>query len=532
MSASPRAHRRRNTVVIIIATVITLLGLVPTANAGVALQTATNTPLTAGVRLTAGTYRTSANGFVRLTMNADGNLVVAAGGRTLWSTGTKGAGYYATVTATGSLSVNNSAGAAVWRVGSAGAGATLTVDNDGGLYLRNKIGALGWASGSRAYYLRAGMALRAGQRLTSPAGPTLEMGANGDLIAFGAYRRIFWSTGTFGHPGSYALVQPGGALVIVAPNGAILWSSRTTGATSMFIDPQGAIGINASARVVWSSGGSNSVMLPNLVLRANQRVTAPSGEFLVFGTNGNMAVWRGKTLLWQAGVQANAGGYALLEAGGTLSIRSSTGRVLWTSGTAFTGPNRLVGGAGGVFSLIGSSGVVWRTSTSRSPTPAEYATRLLARWPGRISGLPGVRSDLLAASRGRLIQNSDSCGNAVAVHPDILRVLNQLTDRYTLYLNNIITGHGCDSAQHPKGRAVDLNRTADPATGRSTNFASYRSGDNQSFDREVMSRIAALLPAGGGLGQYGCPGRMIAVPPRIQFFPDSCTHQHFNTVKG
>jgi hypothetical protein len=100
-----------------------------------------------------------------------------------------------------------------------------------------------------------------------------------------------------------------------------------------------------------------------------------------------------------------------------------------------------------------------------------------------------------------------------------------LTERYRVYVNDIISGHSCDSALHPKGRAADIGRITDPLTGAATNFHSYTAADNQALDSAFLTYLVGLLPAGAGLGQSQCPGHG-SVPAAIRTFPDSCTHQH------
>lgn len=156
------------------------------------------------------------------------------------------------------------------------------------------------------------------------------------------------------------------------------------------------------------------------------------------------------------------------------------------------------------------------------------AAALLTRWGGRITGLPGVKADLQATAAGRSIANSSSCGRSVTVDPALLRLLLTTTDSYRIYLNNIVTGHGCDGGQHPLGRAVDYNIVTELSTGRTTNFHSGGSGDNVALDRSFVQSQAALLPPlGGGLGQRYCAGRSgISIPAGAAFFGDYCNHQH------
>ncbi|SFF10135.1 intein C-terminal splicing region/intein N-terminal splicing region/RHS repeat-associated core domain-containing protein [Actinacidiphila alni] len=102
-------------------------------------------------KLTAGTVIQSgssvASNSVRLTMQSDGNLVVAAiaTGATLWSSGTSGnAGAAATVHTDGNLVITGTTGTVLWTSNAAVAGSTgayLVVGDDAGVKLFNSSGA-------------------------------------------------------------------------------------------------------------------------------------------------------------------------------------------------------------------------------------------------------------------------------------------------------------------------------------------------------------------------------------------------------
>jgi hypothetical protein len=169
---------------------------------------------------------------------------------------------------------------------------------------------------------------------------------------------------------------------------------------------------------------------------------------------------------------------------------------------------------------------------SATPTSTEaLAAELLSRWGRSLSGNTVVYNDLLAASRGEYITNSDSCWSSVKLDPRLLTVLLKATDRYHVIAWNIITGHGCDQYQHPKGRAFDLGGISDPLTGASTNLADGTAGDDPALDKALVEFLARNAPAGSQIGQSNCPGRAGAsIPAGIEFFPDTCNHQHFNVV--
>lgn len=174
-----------------------------------------------------------------------------------------------------------------------------------------------------------------------------------------------------------------------------------------------------------------------------------------------------------------------------------------------------------------------RLLTSPPETAQDVAKVLLARWGGRLTGKAGVLSDLQAAAAGKTITNSSSCGRPVRLDLRLLKLLRAATDRYSVLVNNIVTGHSCDGARHPMGMAVDFNRVTDPASGASSTFKSYTSGDSPALNRQFVEFLARNLPSGGGVGQRTCPGQSSAsIPAGIQAFADACNHQHAQVTTG
>lgn len=168
---------------------------------------------------------------------------------------------------------------------------------------------------------------------------------------------------------------------------------------------------------------------------------------------------------------------------------------------------------------------------TQPPTRVQLAKTLLARWGGRLSGLPGVLSDLQTTAAGRAISNSASCNRSVYLDERMLTSVVAATSRYQVMVNNMVSGRACGSGYHPLGKAVDFNTVVDPATGRSTNWHSGASGDNQALDREYLTYVAAKITGGGGgAGQRDCAGSAGAeLPPGMAFFADTCNHQHLDS---
>lgn len=88
----------------------------------------------------------------------------------------------------------------------------------------------------------------------------------------------------------------------------------------------------------------------------------------------------------------------------------------------------------------------------------------------------------------------------------MLRSVVAATDRYRVFVNNMVSGRGCDSGFHPRGMAVDFNTVVDPRTGLSTNWHTGSSSDNRALDREFLTFTARAITSGGGAGQRNCAG--------------------------
>jgi len=168
----------------------------------------------------------------------------------------------------------------------------------------------------------------------------------------------------------------------------------------------------------------------------------------------------------------------------------------------------------------------WDTVTGASfGTTATPAQQLMKRWGGALGGTPAAHADLAAAAAGRSVVGP--CGTSTTIDPRLIVLLLKITDRYRVTLNNLVTGRSCDSGRHPRGAAIDFWTVTDPRSGATTNFDSWRLGDNQSLNRQFIAFLAANVGAGAGLGQRYCPGQSSArIPASIIWFSDACNHQH------
>ena len=372
--------------------------------------------------------------------------------------------------------------------------------------------------------------LRPGQMVDSPDHFVhLVMQGDGNLVVYGGGAAL-WSSHTQGHPGAALFLQGDGNLVVRASTGAALWATYTRGSGPpdvLTVTNQGsALLADWVGHHLWTTPSTANRLVGGSDLLPGQYLYATSGEYLAMQGDGNLVVYRAGRALWNSGTMGHPGARAQMQTDGNLVVRGTNGAAVWSSGTRGAGTAlALVLGSGGNLAVVDQAGrVVWPKATP--PTGAQLAGQLLSMWGGRFNGEAGVLSDLQAVSAGRLITNSSSCGHSVTVDARLLSVLVRLTSRYQVFLNNIITGHGCDSALHPKGQATDFERITDPNTGSTTIFH----GDNAALVSQFLVYLAALLPTGAGLGQLGCAGNNVALPAGIQHFPDTCSHQHLQIV--
>ncbi len=384
----------------------------------------------------------------------------------------------------------------------------------------------GTAAGAAVLTSMVADELRPGQMVDSPDHFVhLVMQADGNLVAYGGSAAL-WASRTQGHPGAVLFLQGDGNLVVRSSSGSALWATYTQGSGPrdvLTVTNQGAVILSDwVGHHLWVTPSTANRLAGGNDLLPGQYLYATSGEYLAMQGDGNLVVYRAGRALWNTGTMGHPGARAQMQTDGNLVVRGTNGVAVWASGTRGAGTGlALVLGSGGNLAVVDQAGrVVWPKATP--PTGAQLAGQLLALWGGRLGGEAGVLADLQAVSAGRLITNSSSCGHSVTVDARLLSVLVQLTSRYQVFLNNIITGHGCDSALHPKGQATDVERITDPTTGSTTIFH----GDNAALVSQFLVYLAALLPVGAGLGQLGCAGNNVALPAGIQHFPDTCSHQH------
>jgi hypothetical protein len=189
--------------------------------------------LFSGQTLGSGQSLTSGDGHYELTMQTDGNLVLAATNpygspRTLFSSGTGTfPGATAQLQSSGDLAVLDPAGATVWSNNATASGcANLLLQNDGNLVGYTEDGAY-WATHTVQEGMQHGDELLPGQTLIAPGGDyKLEMLTSGYLRLVDSSGTV-WTSPAGGPPGSYGVLYRDGDFEIRALDGTRIWYTKT-----------------------------------------------------------------------------------------------------------------------------------------------------------------------------------------------------------------------------------------------------------------------------------------------------------------
>jgi hypothetical protein len=88
----------------------------------------------------------------------------------------------------------------------------------------------------------------------------LRMQGDGNLVLYAPGHNPIWESDTEGHSGASLVQQETGALDVVAPDGAILWTSGTSAPNAVtFVSDDGHFGVyDVSEKTLWASGPDRS----------------------------------------------------------------------------------------------------------------------------------------------------------------------------------------------------------------------------------------------------------------------------------
>jgi hypothetical protein len=183
------------------------------------------------------------------------------------------------------------------------------------------------------------------------------MQTDGNLVAYlrpgGSGAPAEWSSGTYGHPGAYAVMQSDGNLVVYSQSGGpatggALWSTHTSGHPGAYADLQddGNLVVyrqatSDSADALWSSGS----YARSQTIRSGQTLkpgwwTQGQRTFLVMQPDGNLVMYRKRdgAAIWSTRTSGHPGAYAVMQSDGNLVVYRkgggpSTGGAVWSSRT-------------------------------------------------------------------------------------------------------------------------------------------------------------------------------------------------------
>ncbi|WP_155632096.1 protease pro-enzyme activation domain-containing protein [Burkholderia vietnamiensis] len=196
-----------------------------------------------GTTLKPGQIVYSASKSHELVMQYDGNLVLynTTNGAAVWNSRTHGnAGAYAVFQTDGNFVVYGASGNALWYSATGGTsyGQSLVVQDDGNMVIYRSYVPVFFTSTTTSGYTNStsgpaiwngGVTLSSGQSFTSGNGANvLVMQGDGNLVLLrqGVPQ---WSSGTYNHPGAFAVMQTDGNLVVYSSTWVPLWYSRTGG---------------------------------------------------------------------------------------------------------------------------------------------------------------------------------------------------------------------------------------------------------------------------------------------------------------
>jgi hypothetical protein len=257
------------------------------------------------------------------------------------------------------------------------------------------------AFGSTQAGLSPGQELGIGQQLQD--GPFIVvMQTDGNLVEYvsepnGQFYAV-WDSGTWGHPGAFAIMQTDGNLVIYL-NGAPLWNTGTYGhpGAGFVLWVNGAIFIAGSSGLLWGVGQGPA--LPGFAQPVASGQTSWStgvglfdgqtiqaGNYLLaMQTDGNLVVYGpGGDPRWNSGTWGKPGDWLMMQSDGNLALYDVHGYAIWTSGT-FGHPGAVASmQTDGNFVVYSSSGTPLWDSNSEAGVSANPLRSVQSLIPERV----------------------------------------------------------------------------------------------------------------------------------------------------
>lgn len=331
----------------------------------VGATTASASTLAVGFSLSAGQSLTSPDGAYHLTLQTDGNLVLA-GARVFWTTGTSGrGGSRLTMQPDGNLVLYTLANQPVWASYAYAAGTSgLVLASDSSLTISSGTTVV-WAIRPAPDRLQPGEALWPGQAIVSAGGQyRLVLQADGNLVLYAASNAPVWWTGTSG-PMLYLSAQTDGNVVLYDSHNRAVWYSGTAGRLASAL----VVGDSAQATLLavdaktalWRSPTSGDVLWRGQTLQPGAVLRTPTGWWLTMQTDGNLVRYSATNVAQFATLTFIPGSVAVMQTDGNLVVRAPSGTPVWSTGTSGTTATylRISGGAGLSFLGDGGRPPVW-----------------------------------------------------------------------------------------------------------------------------------------------------------------------------
>jgi Papain-like cysteine protease AvrRpt2 len=199
-----------------------------------------------------------------LTLQTDGDLVLARDGVPVWTSATAGRDVTSAVLQEDGNLVLHGREGTVWASGTGGTtGAQLVLQDDGNAAIVDRrdttrwtTGTTVWPPGGRADTLWPPDALAPRDVLRAPGGGLeLVLQSDGNLVLYDSGTAI-WASGTNGQTVTQLAMQADGNLALTGPAG-VVWESRTSGSPGARLavqDDGNAVVYTIDGRPVWSTG--------------------------------------------------------------------------------------------------------------------------------------------------------------------------------------------------------------------------------------------------------------------------------------